>query len=298
MFCRKCGAKLPENAKVCPACGAEETGKAKGILILAIVGVLILLLVVAVVVAVLTGSLLAGKPQPTQGATLPIQTTTEAATTEATAPVTTEAATVPETTEVTVVPTTAATEPKNDGTYLERVKDPNCEIFREPNYDAFFVRAVGAPGTFTIVEERWDYEGNLWGRLKSGLGWINLSENRSAVKQALPITIGLAGEQRSAKGNCIDIQVDWDYSIKVLFYPMETITDVKLYRHNFMYDAPQEAPVFETEVLTSENPLVAEISFPGDLSSYLIEFTDASGNRRSFEVYTSGRNGSLGFSER
>ena len=46
MFCRKCGAKLPENAKVCPACGGEETEKSKGILILAIVGVLILLLTV------------------------------------------------------------------------------------------------------------------------------------------------------------------------------------------------------------------------------------------------------------
>lgn len=236
-------------------------------------------------------------PVTTQATTEAITQAATEVTTEATTEVTAEVATEA-TTEATTVATTVATEPVVTGMYVERVKDPNCEIFAQPDYDSRFVRAVGGPGAFTIMEEKWDYEGNLWGRLKSGLGWINLSENRSSAKRELPITIGLAGEQWSAKGNCIDIQVDWDYSIKVLFYPMETITDVKLYPHNCMYDAPQEAPVFETDVLTSENPLVAEISFPGDMSSYLIVFTDASGNRRSFEVCTSGRNATLSFYEK
>ena len=48
-------------------------------------------------------------------------------------------------------------------------------IYDRPSTNGNFVQYVGENGIYTIVEEAYDSAGNLWGRLKSGLGWVMLS---------------------------------------------------------------------------------------------------------------------------
>lgn len=51
----------------------------------------------------------------------------------------------------------------------------NHNIHNQPSYDSQIVQSIPV-GTYTIVEERTDSDGNAWGKLKTGLGWICLTE--------------------------------------------------------------------------------------------------------------------------
>ena len=64
--------------------------------------------------------------------------------------------------------------PKKNVPYLQRIERSDQSIYEGPGYDYCFVDTVRQRGTYTIVEEVRDSEGNLWGRLKSGKGWICL----------------------------------------------------------------------------------------------------------------------------
>ena len=100
--------------------------------------------------------------------------TTEPKPTE-TAPATTAAATVvTESTEPveTVPPTTA---PERVPPYTVDIHRPDFPIWDGPGYDYFLIVTVEEAGVYTIVEEEVDAEGNLWGQLKSGIGWIDLT---------------------------------------------------------------------------------------------------------------------------
>ena len=59
--------------------------------------------------------------------------------------------------------------------YLVYVDDPDWPIYSGPGFGYSCVGTVEIAAQYTIVEERYDYAGNLWGRLKSGAGWIYLS---------------------------------------------------------------------------------------------------------------------------
>ena len=119
--------------------------------------------------------------------TLPAQTTLPEETTvpvHTTVPV--ETTLPPETAVPTEpVPTTAPTEPvaTESGSlpYLQFIQRADQSIFDGPSYDYALVGTVQQRGTYTIVEETWDYEGNLWGRLKSGAGWVDLTPKASSA---------------------------------------------------------------------------------------------------------------------
>ena len=49
-------------------------------------------------------------------------------------------------------------------------------IYEEPRFDSAFVQYVELSGPYTIVEEAYDEEYNLWGKLKSGVGWVFLQK--------------------------------------------------------------------------------------------------------------------------
>ena len=38
------------------------------------------------------------------------------------------------------------------------------------------MQCVGEAGIYTILSEVWDADGNLWGEMKSGIGWVLLIE--------------------------------------------------------------------------------------------------------------------------
>lgn len=179
--------------------------------------------------------------------------------------------------------------------YRQRVTRPDEPIFDEPSYDGGYVATVREAGVYTIVEEAWDGEGNLWGRLKSGAGWIDLTHVRSVEVAALPVSAGFADEGLSEEGNAVVLTVDeGEYAVWIAFRAYEPLTDVRfvslaLTEEGFAIDRV----LLRLPALTAEFPLAACVSFPGDMSTYGLQCVDAAGTQRFFTVSISGRNGML-----
>lgn len=120
-----------------------------------------------------------GSPRPAE-TTAPPQISTTPSQTEATVPPTQMTQPPVEETEPSTAPT-QITEPAFEP-YLLRVQNAELPIFAGPGHDYDQVGAIRDRGTYTIVEEvrvNTDYAGVLvWGRLKSGAGWIDLADAR------------------------------------------------------------------------------------------------------------------------
>ena len=59
--------------------------------------------------------------------------------------------------------------------YLISVTNP-IVVYDAPGFFSNIAGTIDYPGIFTIVDEQYDGDNLKWGKLKSGLGWINLSE--------------------------------------------------------------------------------------------------------------------------
>lgn len=230
--------------------------------------------------------------------TIPIETAapTETVTpTETTLPAQTlpVAETDPPTTEATQAPTPTE-EAIREVPYLQRILRCDQSIYSGPGYDYGFVATVRKQGTYTIVEESVDREGILWGRLKSGIGWVDLTEIQSGNYASDLISANYADEDLVRNGAYHHYSTNNDYCIPIAFYAYGTLWEVSLF--DMQFDA--EGYVLGTELLTipemtEEKPLVAELDFPGDMSTYGIRFADELGNIHVYYIYISGRNGAL-----
>lgn len=216
-----------------------------------------------------------------------------AAPTETTAPVETEAPATEKTTEP------AETEAEAGLPYLQRIDRADQSIYEGPGYDYVFVGTVRERGTYTIVEESWDHEGNLWGKLKSGAGWVDLTEIRSEDYAKALISANYADENFLLHGAYHLCSGDEsEYRIPIAFRAYGTLRDVALFAYEFSgEDYVMGADFFTLSELTEEMPLVAELAFPGDMSMYGIRFVDENGNTHIYSIYISGRNGALVLTE-
>lgn len=61
--------------------------------------------------------------------------------------------------------------------------DGTCMVYEEPSVNSTYVGPVGARGVYTIMEDTTDAEGNLWGRLKSGMGWVMVIQANLVCKR-------------------------------------------------------------------------------------------------------------------
>lgn len=66
----------------------------------------------------------------------------------------------------------------NFNCYAQKVTDPSLAIMSGPGYDETNWGTVGQPGIYIIAQERRDENGNVWGELLSGAGWIDLTKLR------------------------------------------------------------------------------------------------------------------------
>ena len=168
------------------------------------------------------------------------------------------------------------------------------EIYDGPTYDSGFEGIVGENGVFTIVAEEIDDEGNCWGKLKSGAGWVNLTRVRTMGKPV--ITAGYADDKLLRDGGYTFYSMhDSEYTSQVVFRAYEYLQDVEL----FILDYDESGNYVSAGELHSfsqffeDTPFVAELLFHGDLTTYGIAFVDETGSERTFALYISGRNGSL-----
>ena len=178
--------------------------------------------------------------------------------------------------------------------YKQKVKRADQSIFAGPGSTYSWVGTTEEPGTFTITNEVRDETGNLWGRLKSGKGWINLTEVKETAKSTLLISANYADRALLDGGNyhhCI--ADDSEYMVQVAFRAYEKLTNISLFEIFITEEADLEEKVFSLSEMDRKKPLVADLGFPGDMSMYGIRFTDKNGKEYTYAIAISGRDGSL-----
>ncbi len=177
--------------------------------------------------------------------------------------------------------------------YLQKVPRADELIFAGPSYDADCVGAVQEAGTYTIVEEVDDGEGNLWGRLKSGAGWIDLTHVRSAEVAAQPVSAVFVHQCPPTGAFHAFCAEQSEYTSWIVFRTTEPLADVRL----VLVDVVTESSFTPVTVLQTlpellpDVPLLAGVVFYGDMTTYGLLCTDANGQERLFTVHISGRNG-------
>lgn len=181
-----------------------------------------------------------------------------------------------------------------DGSYLQRVDFAGQLIFDGPGYDYSYLGTVREAGVYTIVEEAEDPDGNLWGRLKSGAGWIDLTSIRTEEYLSAPITVSYTQDITPGSPEYLYRGEKSEFAVQITFQPNEPITDVTFHLLEFTETSytPGE-PLLTLPPLNPGSAFTAEVVFYGDTTAYGLSFTDASGAQRHFAVAISGRNSTL-----
>lgn len=170
------------------------------------------------------------------------------------------------------------------------------KIFGGPSYDHTYVDIVGETGVYTIVYEVTDAEGNLWGELKSGIGWIDLS----ALKQPqMLVSAGLVRDSVLEADYDIYLSEDPQFAEVIYFQANEDINVVEI-----LSLAPGEDGYTDIQTLADSIPVMKageilqlSVMFAGDMTTYGLRVLDEDGEVRYFSVSISGRNGELIFEE-
>ena len=172
--------------------------------------------------------------------------------------------------------------------YTHRIEDPETMLYAGPAFLSGAVAMVEEAGTYTIVEEALDSDGNTWGRLKSGAGWICLTEPPLA-----PIYADYAAESFNAYHAYWSDETDYITSIG--FTPGEKLTNVRFGLLDwFETESWQMAEeLYTMDEIDPDHAFLAQVVFWGDMTTYGISFTDADGAERHFAVSISGKDGSL-----
>jgi hypothetical protein len=203
---------------------------------------------------------------------------------EATPPETTIA---PETTLPVEETTPAGTEPTEGfSSYTVSIADPEKRIYEGPAFCYPVATLVGEAGVYTIVEETLDTDGNLWGRLKSGLGWVCLTE-----PPIVPVFADYAPDHFVAAHSWHCGEAEYVTHIGIL--PNEPITNVVVSRLGITPAYVEEEILWTVESLSADEAAKISVVFWGDMTTYGIRFLDMHGNPRYFALSVSGRDGSL-----
>lgn len=195
----------------------------------------------------------------------------------------TEAPTEPteQTTEQTTEATEAPTQPKEltPMTDVPYILNPPAEacVFKEPDANSQFVRAFGHEGAYTIVEERYDENGDLWAKLKSGIGWTNVTNPFCGGPDAPKVVATYASKQvMDGEHHLAALYTNDPYKVNVSILAHETVYRVMI-RENDMINERAGKVLYNLEQLDPEKPIVAHLTFPGDFSSFLVTYEDADG---------------------
>lgn len=211
----------------------------------------------------------------------------------------TEPVTVPAETSVSEETQPAAPVDKsgNELPYVQSIS-AGQSIFAEPHYDSGIAMVLGENGIFTIVEEAVDNEGNLWGKLKSGIGWVDLTEIQQKLQEGILISANYADDQLLSRGNYHHYVCGREFSVPIAFRAGEKLRDIVLFYYEMCDEGYRAGEDFYTLAeLTEQMPLVAELDFPGDMTSYGIRFVDENGKTHVFRICQSLRNGALELQE-
>ncbi len=248
-----------------------------------------------VLALLMTGMLFGCTAEPAEPTTQPPEPAITEAPTTAPTEIPTEAPTEEPTEAPTVPPTEtqAPTEPPLP--YLQKISSPDQAIYHGPSYDSGLAGTVEIAGTYTIVEEARDAEGNLWGKLKSGAGWVNLTQIREYLENPPLLTAAYADDTLLSGGHYhhyVQPLLD-EYGVAIVFRAGQTLWDISFFTLNLSESLEMGELLTTLPELTPDMPFVAEIMFPGDMTMFGIRFTDSLGQVHSYCISISGRDGSV-----
>ena len=166
-------------------------------------------------------------------------------------------------------------------------------MYSKHGYDGEYRGCIGKDGVYTIVETGIDEAGSLWGRLKSGAGWVNLTDYESQMMR--PVTVALADQALLDSGKYIFCQAEpSEYSVKIAIRAKYYARNVKVSSTTLSdEDWRPEQLLCQYDLLTSDLPLVVEVTFWGDMTSFLLDFVDEYGTNRLYMICTSGMDGTI-----
>lgn len=175
--------------------------------------------------------------------------------------------------------------------YLQRIAYGAQNVFDGPGYDYGYVMTADI-GTYTIVEECFDVEGNLWGKLKSGVGWIDLTQTRATNESPGPISIGFAAQP--PEGEYCECIIDAsEHAQLLLLRANEPLTGLEFSVLQYGEGTLEPYEIYCTlDELVPEKPLLASVAFYGDMTTYGVSFVDGDGAERHYAISISGRNSS------
>ena len=177
--------------------------------------------------------------------------------------------------------------------YQFKVLRNDTAIYDEPSYDGMRIGVIYEKTLYTIVGEATDEEGNVWGKLKSGLGWIDLTKAREDLSTQYPLSIDVMSSPTFKFADYIDYSSAAEYTENIVFVAQETITDV-LITYDNVFDMTQKE-VYRVDSISPDMPLVSGLVFDSNLARYTISFTDTKGEIHSLTIAQSGRNGEINF---
>ncbi len=183
-----------------------------------------------------------------------------------------------------------------DNAYIVRIERANFPIYDGPSYDNFQVGTIGTAGAFTIVDQVQDDEGNHWGKLKSGAGWVDLSlieqeKNSELVVTASWMDTSVLGDQKFYYCDADESP----FAKPIVFYTNQTLTDVSFFSlfMNEFFEKGEE--YYHMDTWEADALFVADVYFAGDFTMYGLSFKDSSGTEHIYYATESGRNGSISF---
>ncbi len=176
--------------------------------------------------------------------------------------------------------------------YTVKITRPDVLIYVSPGYDNRDIGKLVDIGTYTITEEFTDDEGFLWGKLKSGIGWIDL-DKALAEASHIPITMERITEKAAREIDCpMHVVEEADYTQWLLMQPYEKLTNVRLCFMDFTENGFENGEeLYTIDALTVTTPLILGVVFYGDFTMFSLTFTDAAGEEHQYRIYESGRNG-------
>lgn len=171
-------------------------------------------------------------------------------------------------------------------------------VYSAPDYDrGACVGIIGEDGVYTIVHETLDMQDNVWGELKSGMGWIDFDYVRTAGFPPLTAYPAEIIDLENAEYRLYS-EGEPETLTAVAFRANEPVAAVELTA--LRYDESSyavEAVLCSFEQMDADTYFVAELPFYGDMTAYGIAVTDIDGERRHYAVMLSGRDGSVVMNE-
>ena len=206
-----------------------------------------------------------------------------------------ESSTAPEETAVPMVeqPSPTPEAPVSKFPYTLRIDNPAQGIYKDPSYDSAKVGMVITATVYTITEEATDDEGILWGKLKSGAGWVDLDSIYSFDGKIPLVTVNFADLSR--------IKEPYESYYPTERYEWATLADIRVTAPvtnvKLLMLEPLEYTVYEEYCylsgLDAMQSFVTELYFSGDFTTYGLSLIDEYGIERIFAIGQSGRNGEL-----